>query len=54
MSKVAIFCILLALLPSIYCDEEVDNPWGKRVLAVLESSDVKGTHSIFFKSLEGY
>lgn len=48
MNKVLFLCIFG--LVAIVCAE--DEAVGKRVLAIIGSSDIKYTHSIFFKSLE--
>ncbi len=44
---VLLLCGLLVLVNS---QEEVG---GKRVLVVMENGEIRSTHSIFFKSLEG-
>jgi len=44
--------ILLAIFAIVQSNSSSDAPGGKKVLAVLENSGIKSSHSIFFNSLE--
>jgi hypothetical protein len=52
MAKLLLLAAVIVAVALVHAQDD-EHPFGRRVLAILENSDVKNTHSIFFKSLEG-